>query len=86
MMISEGSDDMGVYTVGFWRDVSERAIKTAAQGVLWAIGASDATPVDLFHLDAKVLLGSALGMGFLSVVTSLATKPLGSDKESPSMV
>jgi hypothetical protein len=77
---------MAIYTFGFWREVSERAVKSAAQGVLLAIGASSATPVDLFALDARVLVGAGLGMGFLSALTSLATKPLGSDKESPSMV
>jgi len=76
---------MSVFTIGFWRETGERAIKSAAQGVLLSIGASSATPVDLFTLDAKVLVGAGLGMGLLSVLTSLATKRLGSDKESPSM-
>lgn len=76
---------MSVFTVGFWRETVERAIKSGAQGILLAIGASDATPVDLFHLDVRVLVGAGLGMGLLSVLTSVATKPLGHDKESPSM-
>jgi len=77
---------MSVYTIGFWREVSERAVKSAAQGILLALGASSATPVDLFSLDVKVLAGAGLGMAILSVLTSVATKPLGSDKESPSVV
>ena len=76
---------MSVFTVGFWRETAERAIKSAAQGVLMALGASDATPVDLFGLDVKVLVGAGFGMALLSVLTSVATKPLGHDKESPSM-
>jgi hypothetical protein len=76
---------MSYFTVGFWRDSAERAIKSAAQGMILALGASDVTPVDLFHLDFKVLLGAGVGMALLSVLTSVASKPLGSDKESPSL-
>lgn len=77
---------MMVFTIGFWRDAFERAIKSSAQGALLAIGASDATPIDLFHLDLRVVVGAAFGMGVLSILTSVATKPLGSDHESPSMI
>lgn len=76
---------MSYFVVGFWRDSVERAIKSAAQGMILTFGASDAGPVDLFHLDFKVLLGAGAGMAVLSVLTSVASKPLGSDKESPSL-
>jgi hypothetical protein len=55
-----------LFTVTFWVDAAERAVKTAAQSVLLAGFASDAGPVNLFEFDWEAGLGFAAGGAVLS--------------------
>jgi hypothetical protein len=66
-----------LFTVTFWVDAAERAVKTAAQSVLLAGFASDAGPVNLFEFDWEAGLGFAAGGAVLSLLTSLVSAPLG---------
>jgi len=72
-----------VFTRVFWIQTIERAIKSAAQGALLAIGASEG--FNLFESDLSVTLGFALGAAVLSVLTSLVSAPI-SQKGTPSIV
>lgn len=66
-----------IFTRQFWRDAAERSIKTAAQGLLIAVGASDAGPVNLFEFNLSRGLGFAVGGAFVSLLTSIVSAPLG---------
>jgi hypothetical protein len=77
---------MTIFTPRFWRETIERAVKSVAQGALVALGASSATPVDLFDVAAGPIVGIALGMGVVSVLTSVASAKVGPDEHSPSVV
>lgn len=70
-------------TVTFWKAAAERAIKTAAQSLLLAIGAAQG--FDLFHLDWANALGAAAGGALLSVLTSIGSAPFGTPG-TPSVV
>jgi hypothetical protein len=72
-----------MWTKSFWRQTLERAIKTFAQSMLLALGASKA--FNLFLLDWKTLLGFGLGGMVLSVLTSLSSLSIG-PAGSPSLV
>jgi hypothetical protein len=66
----------------FWKDTFERAVKTAAQ---FGIGALGADFVNIFTLTWESFAG-ALGAGaVLSLLTSLASGYVG-PKDSPSLV
>lgn len=67
----------------FWKATVERAIKTAAQAALLAIGAAEG--FDVFDLDWSRLVGFAGGGALLSVLTSIATSAVGGTP-SPSLV
>jgi hypothetical protein len=71
------------YGRNFWRQAAERAIKTAAQAV--AGGFLLDQPFDIFQLDAARTAGIALGGFLLSIVTSIATAPVG-PADNPSVV
>jgi hypothetical protein len=67
----------------FWKETFERAVKTAAQLAVAAMGAATFNILDLGALEA---LGLGALTGFvLSVVTSIASAPLGPG-DSPSVV
>lgn len=70
-------------TVGFWQEVADRAIKSAIQVVLLAVG-GDAV-FDIFTVDLKALAGIALSAAVLSVLTSIASAPIGKT-DSPSVL
>lgn len=70
-------------TKRFWVQALERAIKTAAQAVLLTVGAD---LVNALSLDPVLLAGYGLGGFLLSLLTSVATAPIGADKQSPSVV
>lgn len=72
-----------MFTSTFWRDVLERAIKTAAQTALVAIGA--AAGFDLFTADYVTIGGAAAGGFILSVLTSIGSAPFGTNG-SPSLL
>lgn len=74
-----------IFTKRFWKDSAERSIKSAAQGALLAVGASNTGPANLFNLNAKVALGFAAGAAAVSLLTSIVSAPLG-DEGSASIV
>ena len=60
-----------LYTRAFWADAAERAIKTAAQVAIVAIG--QGVTVDLFAADWRNVAGLALGGAALSLLSSIAS-------------
>jgi hypothetical protein len=67
----------------FVRETIERAVKSGAQAAILVIGADR---LDAFSTDWVTVAGFAAGGFVLSVLTSLASKPLGPDDGSPSVV
>ncbi len=67
----------------FWREAIERGIKSGAQAVILALGASQG--LDLFTMDFGLLVGAAGAGALLSVLTSLATVSVGAG-DSPSAI
>ncbi len=67
----------------FWRETIERAIKSGAQAVILALGASEG--LDLFEMDLLLLLGAAGAGALLSILTSLTTVSVGASN-SPSAI
>jgi len=65
----------------FWTETTERAVKSAAQGGILALGADQ---VDVLTLDWSVFGGFAAGAALLSLLTSLASGGFGDD--TPSLV
>jgi hypothetical protein len=72
-----------MFTWRFWRETIERAVKSGAQAVILALGGSEI--LNLFEMDAVLLLGVAGAGAFLSVLTSLTTVKLGAT-DSPSAI
>jgi len=72
-----------MFTVAFWRDAIERAIKTAAQALILSAGAG--AGFDLYHFDFKTAAISVLGGLILSLLTSIASLPFG-QPGTPSLV
>jgi hypothetical protein len=72
-----------MFTVTFWKQAAERAVKSAAQALLglW-VGAQ---AFNAWDVDWKKATGVALGAAILSVLTSLASASVGK-KDSPSLV
>ncbi len=66
-----------MFTVLFWRASAERAIKSAAQGAAAAWGAVTFTNLGEVTSAASAMGYAALTMGVLSLLTSLASAPLG---------
>lgn len=66
----------------FWKFTLERAIKSAAQTGIIFIGAEQ---LNVVAFDWLTLGGFVLGGAFLSVLTSVASAPVGDDN-SPSVV
>jgi hypothetical protein len=71
-----------MFTADFWRRAVERAIKSAAQGLVAAIPV--AAVGDMATLEAAAVL--APGLFVLSILTSLASASIGPDKGDPSVV
>lgn len=61
-----------MFSLEFWSYAGERAIKTVAQAALAFVGSGT---IGLFAIDWVGLASVSLGAGFLSLVTSVATKP-----------
>jgi hypothetical protein len=66
-----------LFTRSFWADTAERACKSAAQTPLLGLALSDVGPVDAFGIDWKLAGGFAIGGAVLSVLTSVASAPIG---------
>ena len=71
-----------VYTAQFWKDATERAIKTFAQFVI-VLFTADA--FDLFSLDWQQTGGAALAALVVSYATSIVSAQIG-DKGTASLV
>jgi len=73
-----------MFSAAFWKASSERALKTAAQSLLVALGASTTGPANLFEADWQNLVGFAVSGAALSILSSLVSSPL-SDGNGPSL-
>ncbi|QDF19765.1 hypothetical protein QEH38_gp33 [Mycobacterium phage LilSpotty] len=62
-----------MWTLTFWKDAVERALKSAAQAVILALGGDLA---DFWSLDWKNVAGVALGGAGLSLLTSIGSDVL----------
>lgn len=62
-----------MYTLSFWKDLLERATKTAAQAVILGFGLGEG--MNFFDIDWNLGLGFALGGFALSALTSIASAP-----------
>lgn len=71
-----------MWSTKFWKETAERALKSAAQGLigLWALDGFNA-----LNADYKLAIGVGLGAGVLSVLTSIVSAPFGRPN-SPSLV
>jgi Putative lactococcus lactis phage r1t holin len=72
-----------MFTVTFWKQTAERAIKSAAQALLGLWVGDQA--FDAWNADWKKAAGVILGAVVLSVLTSLASAGYGRT-DSPSLV
>ena len=70
---------MSIYTGGFWKAASERAIKTAAQSLvaMWGVGQTSLLTVD--WQQAAAVAGMA---ALLSLLTSIASNQVGNSGPS----
>ncbi|MFV8169807.1 holin [Mycolicibacterium peregrinum] len=59
-----------IYTIQFWKDAGERALKSAAQGAILALGGG---ATNVLALDWLTLAGAAGGGALLSLLTSIAS-------------
>lgn len=77
-----------MWTRRFWLLTAERAIKTAAQvlAALLLAKITSAGGVDIAGIDWTTGLALALGAAALSVLTSLASRPVGPTSDDPSLV
>jgi hypothetical protein len=64
-----------MFNIQWLRDATERALKSAAQAIVLALGASQG--FDLFSADWQNVAGIAAGAAILSVLTSVISAPLG---------
>jgi len=62
-----------MFTVRFWRDAAERALKTGAQAALLAAGAER---LNVFDADLAGVAGFGIGGVLLSLLTSLGSDVL----------
>ena len=69
----------------FWEQALERALKSAAQGAVAAWGAIQFTSVDQVLSFAQAVGYAALSLFVLSLLTSIASAPLG-QTGTPSLV
>ncbi len=72
-----------MFTAAFWKAAFERALKSAAQGLIgmWALDKAD-----VLHSDWKLVGGIAGGAVVLSLLTSIVSSPFGPTQGSPSLV
>lgn len=71
-----------MFTISFWKDATERAIKTFAQFIL-VLGTAGS--LNVFSVDWQQTLGLALGGLILSYATSIVSAGIGK-KDSASLV
>ena len=79
------------FSLIFWKRTLERAIKSAAGGVLvvlglgMAAGSAGQAQVNAWLIDWSAVTGGALGAAFVSVVLSVASAKIG-PTDNPSLV
>jgi hypothetical protein len=73
-----------MFTKVFWKEATERAIKTLAQTFLALAAASSV--FDAFVADWQTLLGVSVGSALLSYATSIVSSNIGPEKGNPSLV
>ena len=71
-----------MFTLQFWKDAVERALKTAAQAailVLVGAGGDESTGLNLLHVDLAEVAGWAAGGAVLSLLFSVGSDllPIG---------
>jgi hypothetical protein len=71
-----------MFSAIFWKQAMERAIKSAAQGL---IGLWIGDGLNAWTIDIKLASGVAAGAALLSVLTSIVSLPVG-QQTSPSLV
>lgn len=71
-----------MWTAKFWKESTERAVKTFAQSLLALLGANS---VNILEVDWQQALGVSVGAGVLSILTSIASSHV-SKEDSPSLV
>lgn len=71
-----------MFSSSFWKQATERAIKTLAQFII-TLGAAGA--FNVLQIDWKTTLGLALGGALLSYATSIASAEI-SETKSPSLI
>lgn len=71
-----------MFSTTFWKQVAERAAKSAAQALLglWALD-----QFNTLNADWELAFGVATGAAVLSVLTSIVTSQMG-EQDSPSAV
>lgn len=71
-----------MFTTSFWKQAAERAVKSAAQGLIgmWTLDGFNVLTVDI-----RLAAGIAGGAAVLSLLTSIVTAGVG-EKDSPSAV
>lgn len=79
-----------MFTGRFWKETAERALKSAGQGGAFYLGTialqgATGDAVNLLAVDWRLFLGFVSGFAVLSVVTSVASAPVGAS-DSPSIV
>lgn len=72
-----------MFTVKFWKEATERALKTFAQFIL-VLGA--AGTFNVFEVDWTTNLGLALGGALVSYATSIVSANIGPKKDDPSLI
>lgn len=69
----------------FWEQALERALKSAAQGAVAALGATQLTSIDQVITVAQAVGYAAASLFVLSILTSIVSAPIG-EIDSPSLV
>ncbi len=72
-----------MFTWMFWRSATERAVKTFAQSLAACLGASGA---GLWEVQWTTVLAVAGMATLLSLLSSVASAPVGADHRSPSLL
>lgn len=72
-----------MFEKAFWKAASERAAKSAAQGLLgmWTLD-----KFDVLHADWRLAGGVVAGAAILSLLFSIVSSPFGATPGSPSLV
>lgn len=72
-----------MWTMAFWKDASERSLKTAAQALLslWVVGGA----FNILTVSWGPALGVSLGAAVVSLLTSVVSSGVG-DKGTASLI